>query len=75
MIAYIDVEATGERINQMRIERGLSLKDISEELGFSRPCSVYRWVKGEVIPKIDNLIILAEIFNCKIDDIIVVKRG
>ena len=40
--------------------------------GFATPQAIYKWQKGTAMPTIDNLVMLAMIFQVKIDDIIVV---
>jgi hypothetical protein len=45
------------------------LQDI---FGFATPQAIYKWQKGTAMPTIDNLVVLAMIFQVKMDDIIVV---
>jgi hypothetical protein len=40
--------------------------------GFATPQAIYKWQKGTAMPTIDNLVVLAMIFQVKMDDIIVV---
>lgn len=67
----IDMVATGKRINELRIQRGISIKDISIALGFSTPQAVYKWIYGRNLPTVDNLVILAHVLGVRIDDILV----
>lgn len=75
MLPYIDMEETGKRINVLRSERGLVVADIQHHFNFYTPQAVYKWINGQSIPTVDNLVILADMFGCKIDDILVIKRG
>ena len=72
-LPFIDVEATGRKIDELRKEKGYSVKDIQETMGFSSPQAVYNWLWGQSVPSTDSLVILAYIFGVKLDDIIVIK--
>ncbi len=69
-VPVIDSKATGEQIRMLRVERGISVKKISEALNLSSPQAVYRWERGETLPSIDNLNALAYILRVSMDDII-----
>ena len=71
MILTVDMKATGKNISKLRIERGLSVKDLQEDFGFATPQSIYKWQQGQAMPTIDNLVALAAIFGVTIDDLIV----
>ena len=43
-------------------------------MGFNTPNAVYRWFRGDAMPTLDNLVILAAIFGVLMDDIIIVDR-
>ena len=71
-LRQINLEKTGERIQQLRIERGLTVRQVADTIGFV-PQSYYKWVWGMTLPTVDNLVMLADLFGCKIDDIIVAE--
>ena len=71
----INMPATGQNIARLRKEAGLSVKELQERLELASPQAIYRWQRGETIPAIDNLIILADIFGVTVDEIIVWKRS
>lgn len=71
----VDAPATGANIKRMRLDRGLSVKDIQNTFGFETPMAIYKWQKGNSLPTIDNLVILAGIFGCRLDDIIVIRNA
>lgn len=71
-LRQINMRATGERIQQLRIERGLTARQITDALGLTHH-SYYKWVWGKSVPSIDTLIGLADLFGVKIDDIIVAE--
>ena len=74
-LPYIDVIATGININDLRMSAGLSVKDIQNVFGFSTPQAVYKWIKGDSIPSVDNLVVLAKVLGVTINDIIICKEG
>ena len=69
-IPIIDVPMTGAKIDLLRKKANLSVKDIQEVFGFKNPQAIYKWIHGRSLPTVDNLIILAEIFNVTVDDIL-----
>ena len=71
-IPLINTAATGRRINTLRIQAGLSVKDLQTVFGFATPQAIYKWIHGSAMPTIDNLVILAAILNVTLDEIIVV---
>ena len=70
-IPVIDMTATGINITRMRINAGLTVKDVQDIFGFSTPQAIYKWQRGTALPTVDNLVVLAAIFGVKIDDILV----
>lgn len=74
MLPRVDMKATGKRIDDLRAKRGLSKVDVQHRFGFNNPTAIYRWIRGECLPSLDNLVILADLFNCKIDDILIIKK-
>ncbi len=67
----IDMVKTGENIIKLRKEKGLSVKNLQDSFGFSTPQAVYKWQQGLCMPSLDNLVLLASIFNVRIDDILI----
>lgn len=72
-IPTIDMVRTGQNIRNMRMERGLRVKDLQEIFGFVTPQAIYKWQHGTALPTLDNLVVLAAVFEVRIDDIIVVN--
>lgn len=68
----IDMVATGNNIKTMRKTFGISVADIQDACGISA-AAVSKWQKGQSMPTIDNLVILASIFGVKIDEIVICK--
>lgn len=69
----INMAATGQNITRLMKQYGMTVRDVQSAFGFSNPQAVYKWKRGQSMPTIDNLVILASMFGVKIDDIIVVE--
>ena len=67
----IDVAATGANIKSMMRTKGFKVADVQARCGFNTPQAIYKWMRGETIPSVDNLVILSELFNTAIDEILV----
>lgn len=70
-IPVIDLIATGKNIKRIREASGISVRDIQDVLGFTNPQAIYKWQKGECLPTIDNLVILASVLGVTIDEILI----
>ena len=68
----IDMKATGINIRMMRIRAGMSIADVQNICGVSS-AAIGKWQRGDAIPTIDNLVLLAAVWKVRIDDIIVVR--
>ena len=71
----IDMEATGQNITKLRKDAGLTVRDLQGMFGFTTPQAIYKWQKGTAMPTLDNLVVLAVVFNVPIDDILIVDNG
>ncbi|MBR0417727.1 MAG: helix-turn-helix transcriptional regulator [Erysipelotrichaceae bacterium] len=74
MFVKIDVYGTANKINTLRKEKGLSVRDVQEALGFNTPQAVYKWLRGDSIPSVDNLVVLSDLLDATIDEIIVREK-
>ena len=74
-IPVIDMTATGNNINRMRVNAGLTVKDLQDIFGFSTPQAIYKWQRGTALPTVDNLVVLATVFGVRIDDILIFQDG
>ena len=69
----VNIEATGMQIKALCLQKGLKQKDLSEKLGV-KTTSPYLWFNGEVMPKLDTLVNLCDLLECKLEDILVVEE-
>ena len=67
----IDPVATGENIQRLRRERGLSVRDLQTFFGFEEPQAIYKWQRGKSLPTVDNLYALSALLDVSMDDIFV----
>ena len=67
----INMLETGKRITDLRMDAGMTVKDLQDIFGFTTPNAIYKWQHGTALPTLDNLVILAAVFDVAIDDIVV----
>lgn len=73
-IPVIDMTATGMNITRLRINAGLTVRDLQTVFGFSTPQAIYKWQRGDAMPTLDNMVVLAAVFGVPMDDILVVQN-
>ena len=71
----IDMVATGRKIQQLREERGLTVREVQTYFGFEEPSAIYMWQRGQNLPSVDNLCALSKLFGVLMDDIIVLRNS
>ena len=54
------------RLKDLRMEKGLTLKQLSEHIGVSFN-TISRWEREERVPNIENIVALAEFFKVSAD--------
>lgn len=69
----VDSKKTGLRIKDLRIQNNFSVRQLQYYFKFTTPQAIYAWEKGNSIPSIDNLLLLANLFNVSITDILVTQ--
>lgn len=70
----IDIIETGKCLKKFAQKSGYSVKDIQKYLGLSCPQPVYRWYKGVILPSVDNLLRLSELYHVYMEDLLI-KNG
>ena len=68
----VDMTATGRNIVRLRKQAGMTVRDLQDVFGFSNPQAIYKWQRGQAMPTIDNLVVLAAVLGVGLDDIIIV---
>ena len=72
-LTTIDLHATGKNIYHARKRAGLSVHDLQEAMGLEAPNAIYRWQRGESLPRLDHLVLLASLLHVPMDDLISVR--
>lgn len=67
----IHVKLTGQRIKQLCKEKGITVKQIQEELGIGAYQSVYNWFCGKTLPSLDNFYSLCKLLGVSMESLIV----
>ena len=65
---------TGKRLKKLAQRNGYTVKDIQQYLRLSCPQPVYRWYKGVILPSVDNLLRLSELYQVHMEELLV-KNG
>lgn len=65
----IDVTRTGANIARAIRDSVYSVGDVSDFLGISRS-NVYKYLRGDVLPSIDNLYALSSLLNVSMNDLL-----
>lgn len=73
-IPTIDMVMTGQNIKNLRKKSGITVAALQQVFGFSSPQAIFKWQRGDSLPTVDNLVILAALFKVTIDDILVVNN-
>ncbi len=71
----VDMQKTGRRIRELMKQNNIKTKDIVEFMGFESEQSVYKWLRGDSLPKVDNLFALSRLFGTSMDGIIMEREG
>lgn len=74
IMPVIDMTATGMNIARLRKNAGMTVRDLQAIFGFATPQAIYKWQRGEAMPTLDNMIVLAAVFNVTVDEILVLEE-
>ena len=69
----VNMKKTGSNISNIIFSKDISVKEVSDMLGFSSTRSVYKWLSGQTLPSLDSLIILSEILETTMDELIIAE--
>ena len=70
----INMTETGNNISRLRKEKGITIRQIQETMGFNTPQAIYRWMRGETMPTLDNFFALSELLNVTVEEIVVLEK-
>ena len=66
-----DIVASGQRMKAIRQQRHISVKQVTEYMGFESTQAVYKWEAGKCYPQADNLVALAILYNVSPTELLV----
>lgn len=69
----IDPIKTGKNIKLLIKNSGNSIANIGKILGIADMSTVYKWLRGDALPGIDNLLALSVFLGIPINDILITK--
>ena len=70
----INMTETGNNISRLRKEKGITIRQIQETMGFNTPQAIYHWMRGETMPTLDNVFALSELLNVTVEEIVVLEK-
>lgn len=73
VVPMIDMTATGANIRALIRAKGLRVTDVQHICGFNTPQAIFKWMRGDALPSIDNLVILAHVLEVTVDEILVLR--
>ena len=66
----INLAATGANIRALIKNKGLN---VQIRCGFNTPQAIFKWMRGDAMPTIDNMVILAKMLGVTIDEILILN--
>ena len=75
-VPVIDVEATSKKLKSMRVQHDISVAEMQKLFSMENPQSIYNWENPDkkTLPCIDNLVILAKLYQIPVDDLLVIQQ-
>ena len=72
-LPVIDMAATGRNIDRLRRGAGMTVRQLQAVFGFSTPQAIYKWQRGDALPTLDNIVVLAFVLGVSVEDILVFR--
>ena len=66
----IDPVLTGTNLKRLIRNSGNTVADVADMLGIADKSTMYKWMRGDAIPGIDNLLALSILLGVTINDIL-----
>ena len=71
---HINMEKTRKNIQSIIKQNNHTVKDIQNLFNFNGPQAVYKWQRGECLPDIEKLMIMASLFNIPMESFIIMEE-
>lgn len=69
----IDMESTGKEMSRRFSKKQMNYTDIANELGVSISTVSY-WMNGKKLPSLSHIMEIAEMLDCTVEDIVIMKN-
>jgi len=69
----IDLCETGKRLEKLIRKNGYTVRDLQYLLCLSCPQPVYRWLKGQVLPTVNHLYVIAKLLHVHMEELLVLQ--
>ena len=69
----IDPVGTGINLKTLITDSGYTIAGIGRKLGIADMSTLNKWLRGDTLPGIDNMLALSILLNVTINDILVTK--
>ena len=69
----IDPVGTGANIRNLIRNSGNTIASVGRMLGIADNSTMYKWLRGDALPGIDNMLALSMLLGVSINDILVTK--
>lgn len=70
----LDVLMTGQVLKEKIRKSGYTISEIQRKLKLACPQPIYRWIKGETLPSIDNLYGLSRLLKVSMEELVVARQ-
>lgn len=70
-IVKINKFKTGRKINNLMLERNISVLRLQQMMGLETTQSIYKWLNGKSLPDLDHMATLCYIFDVPMDELLV----
>ena len=70
----IDQQRSGELLRQLMKKHNVSVSELQEYLCLACPQSVYKWLNGYAIPKVEHLLAMGRLFHIRMDKMLFIQN-
>lgn len=58
-----DLTASGEKMKRIRMNKGITVRQVMDYLGLTSVQAIYKWESGKCYPQADNLLAIAKLYQ------------
>ncbi len=69
----ISKHRTGKRIQKLMAERGITVREMQEQMELESAQAVYKWIHGQALPTTENMLMIARILNVPMEELILTE--